>query len=122
MTNAATARPASHRVLTQGQVVVGPDRYHDDGSGRRPYMVLQVHGDMAYVAELTHTRQGEWSTTELPTRDRSHSYLALVDFHTREWLPRWVPAHTCDRYRRQLSRPVREAALDAAARAYGHRR
>ena len=122
MTNTATQRPATRQTVTAGQVVIGPDRHHADGTGRRPWLVLQVSGDQAYVAELTHSPQGAWVTDELPTAAHDHSYLALVDWRTGEWMPRWVPTATLDRYRRQLSRRSREAALDAAAQAYARRR
>lgn len=123
MTNQATQRPAAAITgITAGQVVIGPDRHHSDGSGRRPWIVQQVHGDMAYVAELTHSRQGTWVTDELPTAGHRLSYLALTDWRTGEWMPQWVPTAILSSYRRQLTTRTREAALDAVAVAYARRR
>lgn len=112
MTNAAFARPAATRsALVAGQVVVGPDRHHDDGSGRRPYLILQIADGMAYVIEFSHSRQGQWMTDELG----GGSYLATRDFRTGQWMGQWVPSSICDRYSRQLTTPTRESALDYCA-------
>ena len=117
MANAALDRPAGRSALVAGQVVIGPDRYHEDGSGRRPYLVLQVAGDQAYVVEFSHSPQGDWVTDELG----GGSYLALWDFRSGEWLGRWVAVAHCDRYRRQLSGPSRESALDYCAGQFARR-
>ena len=102
MTNAALTRPSRRPAYRVGQTVVAPDRYHTDMTQRRPHLVVAVRGDEVQVAEWTHTPQGTWRTTQLPSRGHDHSYLALRDFRTGRSLLRWVPAAEVDGYRRQL--------------------
>jgi hypothetical protein len=105
----------------EGQIIIAADSHHRDDpsyTGRRPHIILQIHGDQLYIAELSHTRQGEWKTDELATSRHTWSYLALTDFRTGEWRPAWISASQTDGYYRQLSESTREAALDIAAKTY----
>ena len=106
-----TTTRTNRLICFAGQVVIAYDMHHE-GRRRRPHLIYEVDGDWAYVAELTHTPQGEWATDELG----GGTFLALWDFRTREWMPRWVHTSTLDRYGVQLTDRTREAALDAIAK------
>ena len=101
--------PVRPTVRFPGQVVIAPDRYHP--LKLRPYLIYEVDGDMAYVAELSHSQQGVWNTSELG----GGTYLALRHFSNGDWLPHWISLQGLTSYAYQLSEEAREGALDAIA-------
>ena len=101
-----------------GQVVWATDRHH---RGRRPHLVVAMQGDALYLAELTHSPQGAWTTDELPSRRTTDSYLALTDWRTGEWMPTWHRG-PLQPYRRQLSERTADQAVAYVDRCYQARR